>query len=189
MGQPHNRKRTRSRPRTKNPNFVRDYSSFTYSRDHSPPLIDPSYMISTSSSRPGRSDSIISTSSMSSISSAPGRDLHAWSDSRQTTPTQADFPPLSLPQASTNSNYRSIPSASIPTAPRAWHTGTAGMTNTANIPLSKRQQRKLSGDHKEASAAKRRRIFGSDSGDEEGELCGPMLKVVFDLFEGYDFDC
>ncbi|KAG8624740.1 hypothetical protein KVT40_007807 [Elsinoe batatas] len=54
--------------------------------------------------------------------------------------------------------------------------------------LSKRQQRKLSGDQSEARAAKRRRIFGVDEGDEEGELCGPMLRVVWGLFGGYDFE-
>ena len=38
------------------------------------------------------------------------------------------------------------------------------------------------------SSLARRQIFGSDSGDEEGELCGPMLRVVWRLWGGFDFD-
>jgi len=30
-------------------------------------------------------------------------------------------------------------------------------------------------------------MFGSDSGDIDGELCGSMLQVVLDLFDGIDY--
>lgn len=50
------------------------------------------------------------------------------------------------------------------------------------------QQRPIVPAHVEQLSIKRRRIFGSDSGDEEGELCGPMLRVVWGLWGGFDFD-
>jgi len=37
-------------------------------------------------------------------------------------------------------------------------------------------------------STKRQRIFGSDAGDIDGEMCGSMLQVVFDLFDGIDYE-
>ncbi|GAB7341837.1 hypothetical protein MBLNU457_g0157t1 [Dothideomycetes sp. NU457] len=40
----------------------------------------------------------------------------------------------------------------------------------------------------DSSSAKRQRMFGSDSGDIDGEMCGSMLQVVLDLFDGIDYE-
>jgi len=37
-------------------------------------------------------------------------------------------------------------------------------------------------------SAERQSIFGSDSGDTDGKMCGSMLQVVFDLFDGIDYE-
>lgn len=38
------------------------------------------------------------------------------------------------------------------------------------------------------SDLKRQRMFGSDAGDVDGEMCGSMLQVVLDLFDGIDYE-
>lgn len=162
MGQTHNRKRTRSRPRSRNPNYLRDFSSmsapYSYSMPPPPPSSATVSTLPTLPPRPHRSSSIYSTTSSS------------WSDQ---TISPLDTNPISM-----GTEFRPTP-----TAPRAYYRQNAPTTT-----ISKRRQRKESGDPAVESAAKRKRIFGSDTGDEEGELCGPMLKVVWDLFEGYDYE-
>ncbi|PNS17310.1 Rho-GTPase-activating protein 8 [Sphaceloma murrayae] len=161
MGQTHNRKRTRSRPRTRNPNFVRDYSTtqpWSFRPDQvycSPPA--HSYIPSVTLKRSSRSSSIYSTTSSSS-----------WSE-------RAIPPPAPL--------------ATEPTGPRPTPSGPKAYS--VSIPgdgSSNKRGFQPDASDVAVSAAKRARIFGPDNGDEEGELCGPMLKVVFDLFDGYDYE-
>ena len=40
----------------------------------------------------------------------------------------------------------------------------------------------------ELPSTQRHRIFGEDGGDEDGDLCAPMIQVVLDLFDGVDYD-
>lgn len=45
-----------------------------------------------------------------------------------------------------------------------------------------------SSDFDDPLTAKRVQVFGGDAGDENGELCAPMLQVVLDLFDGVDYE-
>ncbi|KAF2218882.1 hypothetical protein BDZ85DRAFT_63737 [Elsinoe ampelina] len=94
----------------------------------------------------------------------------------QPPPTPCPSPPTtsSPPPTSSRPTTSSPPPSSSSQTPSIQNTASQLLPSqvpASQVPvLSKRQQRKLSGDQSEARAAKRRRIFGFDEGDEAGEL-------------------
>lgn len=96
----------------------------------------------------------------------------------------------------TQSQYQAYP----PTLRRHHRpdTGTLSSCGSPSSPLSngvhgsttswQREAVRNEPDDESPTAKHRKRLFGSDGGDEEGALCAPMLQVVLDLFDSVDYE-